>query len=276
MAESNNYYVYQYYDPIRHQPIYIGKGNRRRAYSHTCPCYLKKDHPFYNRLRSMLEEGVKPVVTILNSALSETEAFQLENFYVLKIGRSQDNTGPLLNLTNGGGAAATRVGHRHSEETLQKMRAAHKGRVMSESTRQALMASHKGKSSWNKGLKTSDEVKKKLSHAHLGQVAWNKGKPVAEQERERLRSMAVGNTNRRGKTHTKETREKLAHIQATKPRKVCIVTFPDGHQETPDNIDSFSKQHGLTSTCLRAVARGEFSQHKGFKCAYEVTQNGGK
>jgi hypothetical protein len=52
-----------------------------------------------------------------------------------------------------------RIGHKPTEETLEKMR-----------------TSHKGQRAWNKGKQFSEETKKKMSAAKKGKPAWNKEK----------------------------------------------------------------------------------------------------
>lgn len=67
-------------------------------------------------------------------------------------------------------------GKHHSEETIQKMSEAHKGKKLSEESKRKISKSHKGISSWIKIKHHSEEAKQKMSKAHKGYITWNKGK----------------------------------------------------------------------------------------------------
>jgi len=98
-GSTNIFYTYIYYDPSReNEPIYVGKGNKNRAYQH-----LKRidRHPFVQRLQSMQKNNVKPVIKIIN-ALDESHAFLLEECLIDILGRKDLGKGTLLNLTDGG------------------------------------------------------------------------------------------------------------------------------------------------------------------------------
>lgn len=82
-------------------PYYIGKGNGRRAY---------KDH---GRIRKPNDRNN---IIFIQTGLSESDAFRLENEMVLIYGRVDNNTGILRNLTNGGEGSS---GFKHSEETKE-------------------------------------------------------------------------------------------------------------------------------------------------------------
>lgn len=62
-------------------------------------------------------------------------------------------------------AAASRIGCKHSEETIKKMSEAKIGHHVSEETRKKISELKRGKSSWNKGIPWSDEARKHMSEA---------------------------------------------------------------------------------------------------------------
>lgn len=107
------FYVYTYIDPRDGTPFYIGKGHGRRDTLHLRTRQRHDSrysrHLFYCKLNKLIDkEGIVPIVSRLNEGLSESEAFRLEQFYILALGRRKydTNPGPLCNLTNGGEGSA--------------------------------------------------------------------------------------------------------------------------------------------------------------------------
>lgn len=109
MQDSIKFYTYVYRDPSRNnEPIYVGKGSKRRAYIH-----LKKSnkHPFIQRLQKMKNNNVSPDIEIIY-ALDENHSFFLEECLIEMFGRKDLGKGSLLNLTDGGEGVS---GFRHNE-----------------------------------------------------------------------------------------------------------------------------------------------------------------
>lgn len=86
------FYVYIHRRKTTGEVFYIGKGRRRRAWSSSGRNkhwgYVAKKHGF--------------TVEIYTSNLQEWYAFELEKDLIAYYGRVQDNTGPLVNYTDGG------------------------------------------------------------------------------------------------------------------------------------------------------------------------------
>jgi len=204
-----DYYIYEYFDPIRNEPIYIGKGKTNRAYFHLTQYIRKhtkafsKHRKFYNRINWIFNTGQKPVIHFLIKDISEKEALYLEKQYIKNIGRDDLNEGPLLNLTNGGDGIS---GYHHTKETKLKLSQLNKGnqyRLGSKLTtdqRKRLSLSHMGH-------KLSEETKKKLK----GSISWNKGKHLSKDIKEKISLSRLKNPC----IISQETRNKLkqsAHI----------------------------------------------------------------
>lgn len=95
-----NYYVYFLIDPRTDQPFYVGKGKKNRAKSH-----LKETQETtinirkYNKIQSMLKEGLEPKIIYYAVDLSEQTAYNIEADLIKKYGRKDyDKGGILLNI----------------------------------------------------------------------------------------------------------------------------------------------------------------------------------
>ena len=90
-------------------------------------------------------------------------------------------------------------GKHPTEESIEKMRSASKGKKKSELHKKHIAESKMGdknpmynKEPWNKGIPQSDEVKEKNRQAHLGMIPWNKGIPQSEKAKEKNRLAHLG------------------------------------------------------------------------------------
>lgn len=85
-ALMNSYYVYQLIDPRSGSPFYIGKGARKRAWSHLefkSGC----DNPHKDRIiKKIRSQGLEPVIDYIHQDLTEDEAYDLEEELIETIG----------------------------------------------------------------------------------------------------------------------------------------------------------------------------------------------
>jgi hypothetical protein len=177
MNDDNIYLTYIYMDPrqpgnfnyqgisLTFEPFYVGKGPIERVEFHIYEAAVTKGYsPSHkvNKIRGLLNQDLKPVIIVLQSGLSERDAFALEKLAIKKIGRKDLGRGPLLNLTDGGEGSSGRV---VSKETKAKIGDRHYptgkdhhnyGTKLSEE--------HKAKFS-RLGYKHTEETKRKLSEA---------------------------------------------------------------------------------------------------------------
>lgn len=101
------YYVYAYINKKTGLPYYIGKGKDYRAYAPHGRIKVPKD---------------RTKIVFLETNLSDIGACALERRYIRWYGRKNDNSGILLNLTEGGdGTAGFKYGPL-SEERKDKLR----------------------------------------------------------------------------------------------------------------------------------------------------------
>lgn len=109
------FYVYTYFDPIRQEYFYVGKGKGYRIQK-------RKNLQVVNRINWIKNQGQDPIVSKYAQNLDEPDAFTIEAFLIEQIGRKNIGSGPLLNWVDGGpqGTNDGFLGKKHSKETLQK------------------------------------------------------------------------------------------------------------------------------------------------------------
>ncbi len=157
----NNYYTYAY---LREDgtPYYVGKGKGNRInFSH-------------NRRISIPPENRR---IFLKQNLNEEEAFKHEIYMIAILGRKDNGTGILRNLTDGGEGISN---FKHSEETKKAISDINKKRIFSDEHRKNLSSALKGKQK-NEQTKEkmklarkniSDETRKKISESNKGENSY--------------------------------------------------------------------------------------------------------
>ena len=203
--KSGNY-VYDKYR-FNFEPFYIGKGKGYRIKQHLSPSRLKSPCRKNSKLKKLISMGLYPIIIKIEQNLTEDEAFYIERRIISIIGRIDNGSGVLTNMTDGGEGVS---GHIVSEETRAKMSSAQKGKV-----------------AWNKGVKYSEETRQKMSITSIafgcgGQL---RGKKLSKEHREKISKGLMGKTKgvarswttklkiglaNRGKRHSEETKRKIS------------------------------------------------------------------
>ncbi|MFA7254383.1 MAG: hypothetical protein WC107_07610 [Patescibacteria group bacterium] len=155
------FYVYAHEfasGPNATRPFYIGKGSGRRAWN------VSTRSKYWKSLVN--KYGV--VVRIIDSGISESQAFELEKFLIETIGR--DN---LCNFTDGGEGmanpsetvrarlSASHIGKTHTDEQKLKISLAGMGRKLSAAHRESLRLSRVG-------AVASHETRTRISQSRIG------------------------------------------------------------------------------------------------------------
>ena len=142
---------------------------------------------------------------------SEDTLNYLEKFYIKKYNAMEVG----YNLTDGGEGIC---GYNFSDESKQKIRCAHKGKHLTEEHKQKLSEKGKGRVV---GIETRKKLSRKLkgrvfSEEHKHKISISKQNP-SEETRKKLRDAMIGNTNMKGKHHSKESKEKMSqHMKGRK------------------------------------------------------------
>lgn len=208
---TDEFYVYGYFDAQDGTPFYIGKGKGSRLYHHlkeaVNPNTKDKNKHKIRKIKKHISYGTNPVIEIIDGGLSESVAFELEEFLIKTIGRADLGNGPLTNMSDGGeglvglirdmggvknpnygkrGEESIWWGKSHTEETKEKMRLSQVGKIFSEDHKLAMRKpkSDAGREAIALARRTSsyrpsDETKKKISEALSGRLSPNKGKTVS-------------------------------------------------------------------------------------------------
>ena len=184
-----NYYVYALLDPrkrlkepmqighitILYEPFYIGQGKNNRCFSHI-QYQNKKDITFRaNKIRSILNDGMTPIVIKLVENISRNKSLEVEVEIISQIGtinRIGDiKSGPLTNLTSGG-SLCSEMSERTKlkiTESLKRFWTRQERQKHSIKMKQVMESAEiREKCATKRGILMSDESKRKLSEAKTG------------------------------------------------------------------------------------------------------------
>lgn len=84
----NKYYVYTYIDPRNLEEFYYGKGKGSRKSAHV---FDVSDSEKARRIRDIKKAGLKPMIRVIASGLTETEALLVEATLIWKLGKFTTN-----------------------------------------------------------------------------------------------------------------------------------------------------------------------------------------
>jgi hypothetical protein len=194
--------LYRHIRLDKNQPFYIGIGKtEKRAYEK-----IKRNQFWHNIVAKTDYE-----IEILFDNLTWDEAGEKEKEFIKLYGKRDDNTGTLVNITDGGGGI---LGVRHNEESKRKISESSKNRIrkpVSIETKEKIRQTLTGRVGSNKGFKHSEETKLKLRLFNIGKIGPNKGKPMSDEAKKKMiASKTVKPSSLKGKKQTDETKMKVS------------------------------------------------------------------
>jgi len=289
--DSEVFYVYVLLDPrtdekyeyedykFEYCPFYVGFGREKRSSQHTKIVkarILNEDKKFFltgNRLKKniikrILEFGREPVECIISSGLKHKEANSLERELIALIGRRDQKTGTLTNLTDGGEGQLN-----PSAETKRKILKAHLGRIPSPETKERISKSrtgkHVGEEHWMRNSEYSESRKVFIDSGvktqfKPGQEPHNKDKTYEElYGEEKANELKKKVSNRSYKNQ-----EGSSNFNARKR----LFIDPDGKEYySCGDFRKFLKEHKLNRSKIRKVLHGELEHWKGWK-VYDIKE----
>lgn len=214
-------------------PFYVGKGSGNRAYSKR-----GRSSWWFGIVQKDFGTDGFPTTELLESNLSEEDAFISEEFWISHFGRHSLGEGTLINLTNGGDGATGLV---HSASSKQKMSI-----IMTE------------RAPW-KGKNLNDTHKKKISDALRGKRVGYKHKKSSIKK---MRLVKSGSNNPNyGKVRSITARNKSAASNGNiKP----TLIHSSGLVVTVENYHEFQRLYGIDYRRVGELARGKRKSHKGW------------
>lgn len=111
---KNNFYVYLHINKLNGNPFYVGKGTGDR-----CNNVASRNNYWKNTVNLYGYD-----ILLLEENLSEEKSFELEKYWINRIGRKDLKNGLLVNNTNGGEGSS---GYKHRESSRIKMSESRKG-----------------------------------------------------------------------------------------------------------------------------------------------------
>jgi len=122
---TDRFYVYVIYNPRSGRPVYVGKGQGRRAREHLTG---ERTNPDVVEFMRKCRVGRREPKIEFERGLTEVEAFQREIELIAKYGRKDNGTGILLNRTDGGRGMSGRV-RRANLDPAARIIVLHAGRM---------------------------------------------------------------------------------------------------------------------------------------------------
>lgn len=171
---------------------YVGSSKNLEWRKHRHFTQLRNgDHHCSHLQRSFLKHGEDAFVFVVVEMVADLgKLIEREQHWI-------DETKKNVRLYNSAMVAGSQLGIKRSEETIQKMRLAQKGKVIGEEARKKMSKAKLG-TCFRKGKKASDDTRKRISDSKKGTV-------VSDETRKLLSQKRIGNKNALGHKQTSDT-----------------------------------------------------------------------
>lgn len=169
----NEHYVYFYIDPRNGKVFYVGCGKGKRMWAHLRLSMRKISCPKNDLIESILDEGLHPMIVVMEWGLSQNEALNSERRWIAFYGKSN-----LTNRTTGGqGCPGCKpfLGRHHTEKAKELLRQSKLG------SRNPMFGKHR-----------TAEALVKFSAKMSGEWHPRWGKHVSDETKEKIRGKLVG------------------------------------------------------------------------------------
>lgn len=176
LARQDDYVVYTYSIPGNEPPFYVGKGHPDRPKQHFEPNRRSATTRFYRKLNSLLALGIIPIITIVASGLSSSDACDVEKRLIKQYGRLDQGTGCLCNHTDGGDGTTGSVGRLGTEQSIDtriKMSKPHSRQHVINQT--ASLRASVGRPVESFNLRTGTTIKRYPSQGAAREDGYNQG-----------------------------------------------------------------------------------------------------
>lgn len=244
---------------------YVGQSTRleKRIYEHRTS---KNHHVIHKAINSVGFENFK-----LNVWECEKEDLdELEEFLISEINTVVPNG---YNVSIGGYGLRGVV---KTEEHKRNIGKANRGKVMSDATKEKLRQANLGRSPANKGKTQTLTPEQKEKHS-LAMAKLKKPKRVRMTKEQKAQYMSYimsdANHPQHGKPKSEETKARISETlkgnipwNKGKSNSKWLITRPNGDIEMTSSLKEYCATNNLYDSKMYDVAKGRYSQHKGFKC----------
>lgn len=199
---QNFFYVYEHLKKDDHNIFYVGKGSKRRA-------YVSNKHHRSDHWHKTVNKHGGFDVRFIASGVDEELAFLIE---MERIDQLRKLGIKLCNQTDGGDGV---FGYVRTQETKDKIGAAHRGKTMSAEVRKKI-----SESVLRLKYTHTDDAKRRMSESHMGHKR-NVGRKQSADEIARRALTLIGNKHRAGKKRSERENALTSAALLGRPQPIC-------------------------------------------------------
>lgn len=240
--------------------VYIGSSKNIRSRVNSHYSALKRGAHCNRHLQGAWDEyGEQSFEDEILEICPEPELLQREQYWITAMNVTDQQVG--YNLSKD--TTAPMRGLAFSAETKAKISKANKGKKRTPEFSARMSATHKGYVPTDEARLNMSIANKKRGLGHIHRLAdlnrgvkrGPNGRKMSDELKEKIRAAA-----------SQPKSEEYKQMMSERNSLTYEVTSPDGEIMIVKGIVRFSREHGLTPSMMHAVARGERTHHKLWKC----------